>query len=57
MLDWEEDGDRIIVKRSGLYTFEDMHRELFPERLPKKRTLSELKEWIRQNIRERHARR
>ena len=57
ILEWDEDGDRIVVRRSGRFTFEDIHRTLFPEEPPKKRTLAELKEGIRRHVRERHARR
>lgn len=57
VLEWEQEGDKIVVRRAGRYTFEDMHRILFPKGPPKPRTLAELKEGIRQYIRERHARR
>ena len=57
ILEWEEDGDRIVVRRSGRFTSDDIHRTLFPDKAPKKRTLSELKEGIRNHVRERHARR
>jgi AbrB family looped-hinge helix DNA binding protein len=56
-LEWEEDGDKIVVRRSGKVTFEDMRKALFPNGPPKPRTLEELKEAIHQHIRERHARR
>ena len=39
ILEWDEDGDQIIVRRSGRFTSEDIHRALFPERAPKSRTL------------------
>jgi len=57
ILEWDEDGDKIVVRRSGRYTSQDIHRALFPEGPPAKRTLKELKEGIEQYIRERHARR
>jgi AbrB family looped-hinge helix DNA binding protein len=56
VLEWEKDGDRIVVRRAGKYTFEDMRKALFPDGPPKRRTLKELKEGIRENIRQRHAR-
>ena len=56
ILEWEEEGGKVIVRRAGLYSFEDMHRALFPTP-PKPRTLEELKEGIAQYIREKHARR
>jgi AbrB family looped-hinge helix DNA binding protein len=47
ILEWEEEGDRIIVRRSGTFSSEDIHRALFPLQAPKPRTLDELKEGIR----------
>jgi antitoxin PrlF len=57
VLEWEEDGDRILVQRSTQYSSEDIHRVLFPKEPPKPRTLDELKEGIRERVRERYARR
>ena len=57
VLEWDEDGGKIVVRRSGEYTFEDIHRALFPEGPPKRATLRELKEGIAQRMRERYARR
>lgn len=57
VLEWDEEEDKIVVRRAGRYTFEDIHRALFPEGPPKPRTLEELKEGIAQYMRQRHARR
>lgn len=57
VLEWDEEGDKIVVRRAGKYTFEDIHRKLFPDGPPKPRTLKELKEGIAQYMREHHARR
>ena len=57
ILEWHEDGDKIVVRCSGQYTFKDIHKTLFPEGPPKAKTLAELKEGIRQYIREKHGRR
>jgi len=56
VIEWDEEDGRIVVRRSGKYTFEDIHRALFPDGPPRRRSLKELKEGIRQYIRERHAR-
>jgi len=42
-LEWEQEGERMVVRRSGRYTSEDLHRALFEEP-PEPRTLEELKE-------------
>ena len=57
VLEWDEDGGQIVVRRAGRYTSEDIHRSLFPEGSPKSRTMAELKDGIRKYIRKRHARR
>ncbi len=57
VLEWDEEGDKIVVRRAGKYTSEDIRRALFPDGPPKPRTLEELKEGIAQYMRERHARR
>jgi antitoxin PrlF len=56
ILKWEEEeGGKIVVRRSGEYTFEDIHKVLFPEGPPKRRSLKELKEGIRSHLRKKHA--
>ena len=57
ILEWDEDGDQIVVRRSARFTSQDIHRALFPERTPKTRTVDAMKEGIRRRIRERNARR
>jgi AbrB family looped-hinge helix DNA binding protein len=56
VLEWEAEDDRIVVRRVGRHTFEDVHKALFSQE-PRPRSLEELKEGIRQNVRARHARR
>jgi AbrB family looped-hinge helix DNA binding protein len=56
VLEWEEEGERIVVRRAGRYSSEDVHRALFEE-TPEPRTLEELKEGVRQYVKGRHARR
>jgi AbrB family looped-hinge helix DNA binding protein len=57
VLEWHEEGRKIVVRRSGRYNWQDVHRALFPDGPPKPRTLAELKRAIRQYVVERHARR
>ena len=56
VLEWEEDGERIVVRRAGRHTSQEVHRALFPRR-PKPRALEELEEGPRRYVRGRHARR
>jgi bifunctional DNA-binding transcriptional regulator/antitoxin component of YhaV-PrlF toxin-antitoxin module len=57
VLEWDDAGGMIVVRRAGRYSSADVHRTLFPKGAPKRRTLEELKEGIRQHVRKRHARR
>ena len=56
VLEWDEDGEKIVVRRSARYTSEDIHRAVFPQGRPGSRTLGELKEGIRRHVRQRDAR-
>lgn len=53
----DEDGSRIVIRRAGRYTFEDIRRTLFPKGPPKAPTLEELKEGIARYMRETHGHR
>jgi AbrB family looped-hinge helix DNA binding protein len=55
VLEWDEEGEKIVVRRVGRYTSEDVHKAVFA-RPPKRRTLAELKNGIRKHVKNRHAR-
>jgi len=55
VLEWDEDGENIVVRRAGRYSSEEIHRELFAE-TPKPRTTVEVKEGVRRHMRKKHAR-
>lgn len=57
VLEWDEQGEEIVVRRAGRYSFEDIHKALFPKGPPKARTIEELKAGIRRHIRKKFARR
>jgi antitoxin PrlF len=57
ILEWDEDGEQIVVRRSARFTSEEIHRALFPRQAPASHTVDDMKEGIRQRIWERHARR
>ncbi len=56
LLEWEQDGDRIIVRRAGTCNSEDIHKALFGSKAPKPKTLGELKSGIGDYIKKRYAR-
>jgi antitoxin PrlF len=55
VLEWDEEGERIVVRKAGRYSSGEIHRELFAS-APKTRSISELKEGIRRHMRRKHAR-
>ena len=56
VLEWEAQGETIIVRRAGRYSSEDIHRALFPGGRGTLRSVDELKEGIQRHIRKRYAR-
>jgi len=56
VFEWEEAGDKMVVRRVGRFSFEDIHRALFGARTPEPHSLDELKEGIRRYVRKRYAR-
>jgi AbrB family looped-hinge helix DNA binding protein len=57
VLEWEEEGNKMVVRRAGRFSSEDIHRALFGTRPPEPRSIDELKEGIGEHLRKRHARR
>ena len=54
VLEWDEDGDRVIVRKAGRYSSQDIHRALF-SKTPRRRTLEAMKAGIGRYIKNRHA--
>ncbi len=55
VLEWEQQDGKFVIQRAGRYTFEDIHKAVFPDGPPKAK-YGGLKDGIREYIRERHAR-
>ena len=58
MLAWSQEGDRIVVERATRHSTAEVHQALFPEGPPvmaPARSLTELKQGIRQRMQRRHA--
>ncbi|HEY6552628.1 MAG TPA: AbrB/MazE/SpoVT family DNA-binding domain-containing protein [Vicinamibacteria bacterium] len=53
VLEWDQQGSSIVVRRAGRFTSQDLHDALF-KRQPRRRSVSELKEGIAQYMRRRH---
>jgi antitoxin PrlF len=56
VLEWEDQGDRVVVRRAGRYSSEEIHRAVFAK-TPKAKTSDELKQGIAEHMRRKHARR
>lgn len=56
VLEWTDEGDRVIVRKAGRFSSEDIHRALFPK-VPQRRTLEQLKAGVARDVKKRHARR
>lgn len=57
VLEWDEEDGKIVVRRAGKYTSEDIRRALFPDGPPKRLSIKEMKEAIGRHLAEKHARR
>lgn len=56
ILEWEEEGNKIVVRRASRFSSEDIHQALFGTRKPETRSVGELKDGIRHYTRKRYAR-
>ena len=54
VVEWDEEGESIVVRRAGRFTSAEVHAALFPS-LPRARSLAELKEGVRKHMRKRYA--
>lgn len=55
VLEWEQVGEQMLVRRAGKYSSLDIHRALF-SKTPRRRNLAELKQGPAAHVRKRHAR-
>jgi antitoxin PrlF len=55
VLEWDQEGSAIVVRRAGRFTSQDLHDALFKKGRPRRRSLAELKNGIAQYMRRRHA--
>ena len=54
VLEWDDDGEQVVVRRAGRYSSEDVHRSLFPV-APTPKSLSAMKAGVRRYIKGRRA--
>ena len=56
VLEWDEQGDQVVVRRAGRYSSEEVHSALFPAGHSPP-SPEDTKEAVRKYIRKKHARR
>jgi len=56
VLEWDEQGGNVVVRRAARFSSEDIHRALFGAKTPETRSPEEMKEGIRSYARRRYAR-
>lgn len=56
LLEWDDSGDDVLVRRAGRYSSEEIHRSVFSAP-PKPRTLADLNDGLRRHVKRRRARR
>jgi AbrB family looped-hinge helix DNA binding protein len=56
ILEWDAEGDVIVVRRATRFSTEHVHRALFPEGPPPVQSTLNMKDGIRAAVRKRHAR-
>ena len=57
MLEWDEEDGKIVVRRVGRYTSEEIHKALFPNGPPPYRSVEEMDQGIRRYVRKKYGRR
>jgi hypothetical protein len=56
VLEWEEEGDSVVVRKAGRYTSEDIHRAIFPQ-APASKKVEMFDKGVRRYMKKKHARR
>ena len=56
-LEWDEQDDQVVVRRTGEFTSADVHAAIFPPTGREPKTPLSVNEGIKRYVRKRHARR
>ena len=57
LLQWDEEEGKVVVRRVGRFSSEDIHAAVFPKGPPTPRSLEEIKDGIRRHLKAKHDRR
>jgi AbrB family looped-hinge helix DNA binding protein len=55
VLEWEEEGDSLVVRKAGRYTSEDIHRAIFPQGTPASKKVEVFDKGVRRYMKKKHA--
>jgi antitoxin PrlF len=55
VLEWDQEGEKVVVRRAGRYSSEQIHKALFRKSAPKPKSLEQLKDGIVRYVRDKHA--
>ncbi len=55
VLEWEEEGDAVVVSKAGRYTSEDIHRAIFPKEIPSSKIVEEFDKGVRRYMKKKHV--
>jgi len=55
VIEWDEDGDQVVVRRAGRVSSREVHEALFGHKPPRSHTLADLKAGIARHVRKKHA--
>jgi AbrB family looped-hinge helix DNA binding protein len=56
ILEWDDEGDQIVVRRGRRNSSADVHASLFPDGVAESKSLTALRDGLRRNVARRHAR-
>jgi AbrB family looped-hinge helix DNA binding protein len=56
ILEWEQEDGKVVVRRVGKYTFDDIHRALFGDKKVKRQTFKAMNEAKARHASERYVR-
>lgn len=57
LLEWDDEGGKLILRKAGRFSFEDIHATVFPAGPPKARTKTEVEAAMIRYFKAKHARR
>jgi antitoxin PrlF len=57
VLEWDEEGDAVIVRKAARYSSEDIHRAIFPKGSPTPKKLEDFDKGLRRYMKNKHAHR